>query len=421
MAYSFSTSAIDLLSNRSDSDNIQDFVSDLVVRSLILAQGMQSVTALIDPDMARICRVSRRKWSGIKEQISLSGLLSFGDVVELSDVGFDSSGQFSPPDHGRKTPSTTPDAVRMREARMRRKNANEHPNERTNKTANDPNAILNKANEHPNDPNERGSSSCAPVHDAGVHAGAEIDNQNKNILGLYTESESDSSYTDDIPNQILGDFLQKPPCESSPVAEPEILEPEIIPPDLSDIRSAVSGMLVGVVAPMSDTPAESATGGSANAENPSRSATPVPACGTGSGPVKPRRSPGISRRATTDFPQFEFDQFWDACPRKVGKAAAMKAYVAARKLASLKTLLEAMKSYARSRAGEDPQYTCHPATWLNQGRWDDEIPPDPMPGGGGAGHSVMRPGKRASFDPVDDAFQAEMAEIAERERENHVH
>lgn len=229
-----------------------------------------------------------------------------------------------------------------------------------------------------------------------------------------------------------------------PARNGTIDEPEIIPPDPSAIRSAVSGMLGGVLVPMSETLAEPATTPPANAEttgqsailppairqsrtthpmesdhgeNPSRSATPVPAGGAGTGPVKPRRSPRISPQL-----QSEFDRFWDVCPRKVGKGAALKAYAAARQLESEPTLLEAMQSYARSRDGEDPQYTCHPATWLNQGRWDDEIPPNPALRGGDVGPSVIRPGKRASSDPVEDAYQAEMAEIAERERrERHVH
>jgi len=67
-----------------------------------------------------------------------------------------------------------------------------------------------------------------------------------------------------------------------------------------------------------------------------------------------------------------FEKFWLACPRRVGKEAARKAYEKARKIASDSELLEGIRRYAATRAGQDEQYTVHPATWLNQGRWADE-------------------------------------------------
>jgi hypothetical protein len=67
-----------------------------------------------------------------------------------------------------------------------------------------------------------------------------------------------------------------------------------------------------------------------------------------------------------------FDEFWQACPRRIGKAAAEKAYAKALKQASHETIMAGIRRYAASRAGQDEQYTVHPATWLNQGRWDDE-------------------------------------------------
>lgn len=67
-----------------------------------------------------------------------------------------------------------------------------------------------------------------------------------------------------------------------------------------------------------------------------------------------------------------FEKFWLACPRRVGKEAARKAYEKARKLVSDEELLTGIRRYAATRAGQDEQYTVHPATWLNQGRWADE-------------------------------------------------
>lgn len=71
-----------------------------------------------------------------------------------------------------------------------------------------------------------------------------------------------------------------------------------------------------------------------------------------------------------------FDEFWLAYPRKVGKGAARKAYD--RSLAKLRpdhanpaaVLLLAVQR--AKLAWDDPDFIPHPATWLNQERWEDE-------------------------------------------------
>lgn len=67
-----------------------------------------------------------------------------------------------------------------------------------------------------------------------------------------------------------------------------------------------------------------------------------------------------------------FDEFWSAAPRKTGKDDAIRAYAKARRNVDARTLIEAMGRYAEERRGQDPQYTKHPATWLNKGCWKDE-------------------------------------------------
>ncbi len=71
----------------------------------------------------------------------------------------------------------------------------------------------------------------------------------------------------------------------------------------------------------------------------------------------------------------DFDAFWIAFPRKIGKLAAMKSYDRAKKIASAAIILAGVARYADLK----PEYAdyCHPATWLNQGRWMDE--PDSVP------------------------------------------
>lgn len=67
-----------------------------------------------------------------------------------------------------------------------------------------------------------------------------------------------------------------------------------------------------------------------------------------------------------------FDEFWSAVPRKIAKDKALQAYAKALRKTDARTIIEAMGRYAQSRIGEDPQYTAHPASWLNAGRWKDE-------------------------------------------------
>lgn len=70
-----------------------------------------------------------------------------------------------------------------------------------------------------------------------------------------------------------------------------------------------------------------------------------------------------------------FDEFWSVYPRKVGKADALKAYTKALKSASAAEILEGAKRYAQD-PNREPEYTAHPATWLNRGSWsDDPLPP----------------------------------------------
>lgn len=71
----------------------------------------------------------------------------------------------------------------------------------------------------------------------------------------------------------------------------------------------------------------------------------------------------------------EFDQWWLAYPRKVARGAAKRAFPKARKLADLGELIAGAQRYA---ASADPEFTCHPASWLNAERWLDmpEKPPD---------------------------------------------
>ena len=85
----------------------------------------------------------------------------------------------------------------------------------------------------------------------------------------------------------------------------------------------------------------------------------------------PERRSGVHR-----FPP-GFDEFWAAYPRKVGKDAAAKAF--AKRRVGVGLLAQMLAALSTQKTGEQwrkdgGQFIPHPATWLNEGRWQDETP-----------------------------------------------
>ena len=68
----------------------------------------------------------------------------------------------------------------------------------------------------------------------------------------------------------------------------------------------------------------------------------------------------------------EFDEFWKTYPRKIAKDEATKAWAKAIKLADAETIIAGAERYATAKATTEARYIKHPASWLNQKRWDDE-------------------------------------------------
>jgi len=70
----------------------------------------------------------------------------------------------------------------------------------------------------------------------------------------------------------------------------------------------------------------------------------------------------------------DFDAFWAVYPRKVGKGDAKKAF--AKVKAPVSVLIAAVNTQKQSQQWlrNNGQYIPNPATWLNQGRWEDELP-----------------------------------------------
>lgn len=73
--------------------------------------------------------------------------------------------------------------------------------------------------------------------------------------------------------------------------------------------------------------------------------------------------------------ELNFDRFWKAYPRKVGKNDALKSW---KKINPSKELVDKMiftlawQGSSKDWVKDDGKFIPHPSTWLNAGRWDDE-------------------------------------------------
>jgi uncharacterized protein YdaU (DUF1376 family) len=94
------------------------------------------------------------------------------------------------------------------------------------------------------------------------------------------------------------------------------------------------------------------------------------------GSPSPSPSPTLKQERTETREPDGFARFWLAYPRKVGKDAAMKAF-AKRKPdeATFDAMLDALavQSLSVQWTREGGRFVPNPATWLNQGRWQDEV------------------------------------------------
>lgn len=96
-------------------------------------------------------------------------------------------------------------------------------------------------------------------------------------------------------------------------------------------------------------------------------------------PYNPPSSPSLSPspRDVSRADEDRFSRFWAAYPRKVGKQAAKKSWSRLHPSEELtQAILQAVEAQKQSRQWRenDGQFIPNPATWLNQGRWEDELP-----------------------------------------------
>jgi hypothetical protein len=89
----------------------------------------------------------------------------------------------------------------------------------------------------------------------------------------------------------------------------------------------------------------------------------------------------------------------------VGKGAAEVAYKRARTKVSHERIMSSLAVFARAQQGQDRNFTPHPSTWLNQGRWDDE-PDDIAP-------PHINGQQQQSDDFMDDAMRRAQLRMVE--------
>ncbi|MBI9078321.1 MAG: hypothetical protein JEY79_01115 [Pseudodesulfovibrio sp.] len=84
-------------------------------------------------------------------------------------------------------------------------------------------------------------------------------------------------------------------------------------------------------------------------------------------PKAPRR--GVS------LPVSAFETFWKIYPKKVAKQAALKAWgkIKGAKADEIVGALEKQIAVHHFRGNDGQEFTPNPATWLNGGRWEDEV------------------------------------------------
>ena len=109
-----------------------------------------------------------------------------------------------------------------------------------------------------------------------------------------------------------------------------------------------------------------------------------------------------------------FEEFWEVYPRKIAKKAAHFAWVRALREASAEQVLAGARRYADDPNREEG-FTAHAATWLNQGRWEDEPLPARGTGRMGAGTAAVdlaRQVREASGSTVPSVWDLNRREFA---------
>ena len=76
---------------------------------------------------------------------------------------------------------------------------------------------------------------------------------------------------------------------------------------------------------------------------------------------------------SNEYLNLKFDDFYASYPRKTARGAAKISWRKACKGVDANLIISQAALFAASVHGKDKKFIPHPATWLNQERWDDEV------------------------------------------------
>lgn len=83
---------------------------------------------------------------------------------------------------------------------------------------------------------------------------------------------------------------------------------------------------------------------------------------------------GARQRRVNSSATSDFDEFWALYPRKVEKLKAKKVWPRAVKAAgSAEPIIAGIKAQLPKWHKSEPKFVPYPTTWLNGGRWEDEV------------------------------------------------
>ena len=100
------------------------------------------------------------------------------------------------------------------------------------------------------------------------------------------------------------------------------------------------------------------------------------------------RKPSVTINEPSIYDQF--DEFWSAYPRKVGKRKATAEWTRAVKRSPPGEIIAGCHRHAIAWASTDPQFIPHPTTWLTRDGWNDEPPTPQNKGHGSAVEAGLR-------------------------------
>jgi len=81
-----------------------------------------------------------------------------------------------------------------------------------------------------------------------------------------------------------------------------------------------------------------------------------------------------NKNLTAHLPK-QFDEFWNAYPKKADKRPAQKAFASALKRSTFEELMAGVIAYKELVKDTDVKFIKNPATWLNADAWENEIQP----------------------------------------------